>query len=296
MPKSKLPAIAVVGDLHANSTTGLFPSSYLRVSGNVVLGNPEQRWLWDCWLQYCDWLDQFQIEAIVLNGDVPQGINARDVQLISSNEADQDNIAYAVLEPLLYKKNKRRTENIYVTRGTGFHSGGEGSREERIARGIGAVKDGNGAYSRFVNLLEWRGKRLQFIHHISHASVYPLTPLYKAQQNARLKEQITGVRMPDVDIRSHVHVSHAYEAADNKWIATAPAWQLATEFAHKVAPGSDPSIGGLVICLDEETNRVKVERLLFPLLKPSPLIIPTLTPSLKRLKPSNLSARRMEKR
>ena len=273
MPKTSKPrGVAVVGDLHAGSTVGLMPEGFTLDNGAPVGQSPEQKWLWACWLEWCKWLNDFELNALIINGDLVQGVNGRDAQLMTGNEADMKRLCVQALEPLLYNKRKLRAQNIFVTRGTGWHSGGAGSREETIAELIGAHKDTLGRYSRFVNWMEWNGKVIHATHHISVASVYPLTPLYRAQREMRERAQ-RGYPMPDVDIRSHVHTCHAYESTDNKWIVTAPAWQMPTEFAHKVAPASHPSIGGLVIWLNG--NRVEVSRKLFNLSKPSLMQIVT---------------------
>lgn len=272
--KAKPNAVAVVGDLHAGSTVGLMPPSFRLDAGQTVTPSKQQKWLWTCWLEYCKWLNEFELDALVINGDLPNGINPRDAQNLSANESDQINFVLEVLDPLLYQHSKRRFRAVYVTRGTGFHAGGAGSREETIAREIGAVQDENGAHSRYVNRLDWRGQRLFFTHHINRSSVYPLTPLQRAQNEWRIRCQRRGSRMPDVDIRSHVHTSHWIQSADNKWTATAPAWQLMTDFSHKVAPAAEEDFvtGGFAICLENE--QVNLKRRLYPLPNPIALTIP----------------------
>lgn len=274
MPKPKRHAIAVVGDLHANGTTGLMPPTFRTQAGNVIHANAQQKFLWRSWLDYCKWLDDWHIDAITINGDLPQGVNARDAEILSPNESDQINFVLQVLDPLIHVKNRKRTENLYITRGTGFHSGKAGSREETIAQMVGAVRDANGAYSRYVNWIQWRGKLLHFTHHINSAAVYPLTPLQRAMREHGERAQM-GMLMPDVDIRSHVHMCNAIQANDGRWAATAPAWQLQSEFAHKVAPASVPSIGGLLICQDElNENNLRVLKRLYSCPPPRPFQIP----------------------
>lgn len=277
MPKPKRhkrAAVAVVGDLHSNSTVGLMPPQFRTQAGNTIKANAQQKFLWRSWLDYCKWLDEWDIDAIIINGDLPQGCNSRDTQTLSMNESDQIEIVLQVLDPLIYSHNKKRTDQIYITRGTGFHSGKDGSREEIIAKEIGAVRDTNGAYSRYVNWLQWRGKLLHFTHHINHAAVYPLSPLQRAMREQRERAQM-GMLMPDVDIRSHVHMCNAIQANDGRWAATAPAWQLQSEFAHKVAPASVPSIGGLLICQDElNENNLRVLKRLYSCPPPRPFQIP----------------------
>ena len=276
MPKPKRPAVAVVGDLHANSTVGLMPPQFKTGAGNVITANPDQKFLWDAWTDYCAWLDEWQIEAIVINGDLPQGINPRDAQTLSSDESDQVKFVLECLKPLIYQGKQKRTDYVYITRGTGFHSGKNGAREEIIAQMIGAVQDHTGAYSRYRNLIRWRGKILHFTHHISHASVYPYTPLARAQREARERAAL-GDYMPDVDVRSQVHVCNAIQSNDGRWVAVAPAWQLSTEFGHKVAPASLPTIGGLLICQDETIeNQLRVLKRLYSCPRQPILDIPSI--------------------
>jgi hypothetical protein len=262
---SKAHAVAVVGDLHTGSTVGLLSDHSTTDEGALLGQSPFQKWLWGCWLEYCEWLNQFELDALIINGDLVQGVNGRDAQLVTVNEAVMQNLCVDVLQPLLFVNGEPRTTKIYITRGTGFHSGGAGSREETIGERIGAVKDSAGRYSRYANWLAWRGKVIHATHHISIAAVYPLTPLYRAQREMRERAQ-RGFPMPDVDVRSHVHTCHAYEATDNKWIITAPAWQGMTDFSHKVAPAAVSTFGGLAICLDGE--RVDVKRKLYNSSKP----------------------------
>ena len=274
MPKPN--AVAVVGDLHAGSTVGLMPPSFKTVSGQILVYSDEQKWLWERWLELCAWYGEYELDALILNGDLPNGINARDAENLGANESDQINLVVAALKPLLYVGHKRRVQNVYVTRGTGYHAGAASWREEQIAKWIGAVCDKNGAYSRYVNDLTWRGRRLVFTHHINTASVYPLTPLQRAQRDWRVRCQAKGTRMPDVDIRGHVHTSYAYESNDNKWIGTLPSWQLLTQHAHRVVPMAEQDLvtGGGLIWLDEN-GKVILERRLYRLPETQGMEIPT---------------------
>jgi len=268
MPKPKTKAIAVVGDTHAGSSVGLFPPSFRLSEGQVLTQSPAQRWMWDRWLDTCVWYSEYELSALIINGDIVQGINSRDTQLLTANEADMHNMALAVLEPLLACKPRR----IYVTRGTGFHSGGGGWREELIAKAIRAEQDEKGNHSAFEWKLNWQGKLLYFTHHIQRAVVYPLTPLQRAQQTWRAWAS-NPAEVPDADIRSHQHTCHVYQdAMDGKITAIVPAWQGATEFLHKVAAASKPRVGGFLLCLDGE--RLQARTTLYPLPQPEVRIVP----------------------
>ena len=169
----------------------------------------------------------------------------------------------------------RRALDVYITRGSGFHDGKVGERAEQIAREIGA-REVDGARSSWEHWIEWREKPIYATHHTSTAAVYPLTPLQREMREAR-ERAVGGWLLPDIDIRSHVHRCSAIQDNAGRWIVTAPAWQLATAFSHKVAPAKLPSIGGLVITLDEE-NQIQVKR------KRYNLPLPTVTSA--RVRPS----------
>lgn len=264
MPKQKPHAVAVVGDLHAGSAIGLLPPSFRLDTGQILVQSELQRWTWERWLDVCNWFSEFELDALVINGDLVQGINRRDAQLLTVNEADMHKMALAVLDPLLYVGGKRRTSSIFVTRGTGFHSGGGGSREEIIAERIGAVKNKWGVHSWFENKLQWRGKLLYFTHHVSLAPVNFMMPLTRSQNEWRAWAQ-TPDEVPDADIRSHVHTCHIYQdPLDFKVTAICPAWQAQTEFLHKVKPASKPKIGGMLLCLDEN-EKIQVKTKLWAL-------------------------------
>lgn len=275
--KSQQPhAFVLLGDMHVNHAFGLMPPRVTLDTGIEVHANRYQLWLWNNYIDFCKRLDRYAVDGILLNGDLPHGINpTRDVEVVSINEADQIRFAEQVLQPLLYKFEvvngemifgAPRTALVYSVRGTGFHSGRGGAREELIAQRIGAVADEDGIRSKFEWWIDWRGKLIHATHHTSTASVYPLTPLVRQHNAARVRAQ-GGWLMPDVVVRSHIHKTHKYEANDGRIILTTPAWQLATEFSHKVAPGDLPDIGGLILWLDDE-DQVQVKRVLYPLQNP----------------------------
>ena len=239
------------------------PPEFTLDSGNTLTQNKFQKWLWDRWLDYCAWLDAYNVENILINGDVVQGINAKDLETLTVNEADQTRFAIECLRPLIFlPSGARRALGVYVTRGSGFHDGKAGERAEYVAREIGAAEV-EGQFSKWEWWIEWREKLIYATHHTSTAAVYPLTPLYRQMNEAKVRAA-AGWLLPDCDLRSHVHACNALQDKAGRWMATAPAWQLKTAFAHKVAPGSLPDIGGLLLTLDED-QKLEVRKKLYPL-------------------------------
>jgi hypothetical protein len=190
-----------------------------------------------------------------------------------------------VLTPLVFPQGSRRTENLYITRGSGFHGGRVGEREESIAQQLGATQSENGARSAWEWWISWRGKVLYATHHIAPAQVYALTPLQREMREAK-ERSLSGYPMWDVDIRSHVHRCSVVEDNANRMIVTAPAWQLATAFAHSKMPTKLPDVGGLILWLDENDNRLHLEKILYPLPRPAIAQVVTVSPSTSSLTPS----------
>lgn len=270
------PAVVVVGDLHAGSSVGLMPPTFKTDDGNIITQNAAQAWLWGRWLDFWERVSKsYQIEIVIVNGDTPQGVNTRDAQTLTFNESDQIRFALEALEPLR-KLRQARGFPVYATRGTAFHSGAGGSREETIWREFGASPNNLGRYSSWLLKVPWRGKRIYATHHVSVGNRQPFTSFNNTMSDWARDAGWHGSDIPDADIRSHVHRTYSLEQ-HGRWMATAPAWQLSTEFAHKVAPGSTPSIGGLVLWLDD-LNELQLRKITYRQ-PPERATIPSLTHS-----------------
>lgn len=273
----KPPAVVIVGDLHAGSSVGLMPPTFKTDDGNLIAANPDQVWLWGRWLDFWERVDRaYQIEVVIVNGDAPQGVNLRDVQTLTMNESDQIRFALEALEPLRKLRDARKFP-VYATRGTAFHSGAGGAREETIWREFGASTNKLGRYSSWLLKLPWRGKRIFATHHVSVGNRQPFTSFNNTMSDWAREAGWHGSDIPDADIRSHVHRTYSLEQ-HGRWMATAPAWQLSTEFAHKVAPGSTPSIGGLVLWLDD-LNELQLRKITYRQVSAWATAIPSLTRS-----------------
>lgn len=137
----------IFSDTQFGGSTALAPPQYTihRRQGEeqTVLANNMQRWLWDCWTDYTDYMRSLvgikgrtrKNKLIVCHlGDVVEGIHHDSAQLVNEI-ADQIEIAKAVLEPII-----DMADAAYLTYGTDVHSG-QMQYEQEIARELGMEHD-----------------------------------------------------------------------------------------------------------------------------------------------------------
>jgi len=87
---------------------------------------------WDSWVPCVTHGEPF---AVVVNGDVIEGVHHRATSQISHNLEDQCQIAYDVFAPILDRCDGR----FFMIRGTPAHVGEQGVYEERLAKQLGAI-------------------------------------------------------------------------------------------------------------------------------------------------------------
>ncbi len=190
-------------DNHGGHLAGLTPPGFWYPLDNF-LPNGEPNVLWNKvarlqrfhWEWFTKQVDTFKpYDAIVWNGDAIAGKAKKSggTELISSDRTVQLEIAAA---PILYAD----CPTIFMTAGTGYHTGDDEDWEAILAKELKA--DFND-----VQYLEIYGKRFNFRHH-NAASGVPhgtLTPLAKEVLQNR-QWVFEGVEeKADVIVRSHTH-------------------------------------------------------------------------------------------
>ena len=255
---------AVVSDTHCGSTVGLCPPNGVMMDdGGRYLPSAPQIALWECWLDYWERVgaarEKRQPLICVVNGDAVEGLHHRSSQFVSSNlAATQHAIAMGAFAPMM----ALRPSAVVFIRGTEAHVGASAEHEERIAEDLGAERGRDGAFSHWHFQAESSGCVLDFAHHgavgrMPHTRTNPLGALAMRITNAAAK---AGDKIPDIAVRSHMH--QWGDTGDNFRVRVIQmgAWQLSTAFVHKVAAGSLPEIGGLIIRCDKgsaEVSKVK---------------------------------------
>lgn len=235
--------VVVLSDLHCGSTFGLLPPGLLAHDQNPMALNPVQEWLWACWLDATGrWLpsvvgaDRY---ALVLNGDLVEGVHHGTKEIVSAEVADHQAAAMAALGHL-------KPAKTYVVEGTEVHSN---NREHGIAAALKAVPDpdtGKRAWPRLT--LTVAGTRCCFFHHISTTSRAWLEAsalgIYLA--NEQLEAARAGEPLPAVMGCAHRHRWGYYEGAGGLAFVTPP-WQLCTRYARRVVPSARTRPGMVVL-------------------------------------------------
>ena len=244
--------VAVVSDMHTNSTVGLCPPRFQLDDGGEYVASKAQRWLWRNWVHY--WA-RVQVKAEELNakvitvfaGDVYDGDHHNTPQIVTRNLSDMKRLAWQVLE-----RGVQMSEQVYVIRGTVSHVGEGGWLEESLANDLdNAVHDETSASWWHLPLIV-NGVFFD-IGHPRQRGQLPWTASNWANRFAvETMLDYYGTRCPDVVIRAHRHkiISSDSERRGPR-VFGLPAFQLATGYVHGFKPGALADIGGMIfVCQD----------------------------------------------
>lgn len=243
--------LAIFSDTHAGSSVALCPPGYRLEGGQAVVLSPAQLCLWakwrEFWSEFVPWATAGEPFAVLDNGDCCEGLHHGTAELLSPAEIDHIGIAVECRRRL-----RDRAAHWYTVRGTPAHAGTLSWREEAVARLL-ATEEREGPHSLFQAVIPVGEHTVHAAHHISGTSspVSEFSALAKEMTLCMLDRARYGGTIPDLIVRSHIHqFKHAtLPAADGRSIsvATTPAWQLKTEFAHKHFRFGRPQVGGLVV-------------------------------------------------
>lgn len=241
--------VAIVSDLHTNSTVGLSPPTVSLDDGGEYKHNAAQAWLWDKWRLFWDEIwqigDREKLPVIaVLNGDALDGDHHNTPQIITRNPADQLAIAAAAIEPIL-----RNASHLFVVRGTEAHVGKNAWLEEALAKDVGAIECPLGTHSWWHLLASFGGVTFDIAHHPESVSRVPRARGADANRIAAdtiYEYASTGDPLPQVVIRSHAHGKRDSGLNHPVRAFLTPPWQLTTAFGHRLgAGGKVQEVGGL---------------------------------------------------
>lgn len=197
--------VAVVADLHINSTMALMPPNTYLDDGQPVGQSPFQQKLWSCWRDFWGQVEREKGDGelvTILDGDIVDGDHHHTPQIISTNLETQERMALDVLE-----QPARLSNAIFVVRGTEVHSGLAGQQEEAIARQLHAVKPDLWSYSWYSLRAEFGGVKFDVAHHGPLGRL----PWTKANMVNRLAVEVEieyhrlGQTPPDFALRAHNH-------------------------------------------------------------------------------------------
>jgi hypothetical protein len=237
--------VAVVADLHINSTTGLCPPGMDLDDGGSYQPSEGQRFLWRSWLDYWQVVDDLVGDDplyVVVNGDaVDADIKDRSAQMVSRNLATILDAAITVLEPV-----RRLAHRLFIIRGTESHVGLSGQIEEELAGDLDAEKDGDRA-SWWQLRAKFAGAEFDIAHHASMGRL-PWTSANAGNKLAALAVMAAGeegCKPPAVVVRSHVHKWSESGKNYSALACTTPCWQLPTAYSYRLGGVDALHIGGV---------------------------------------------------
>ncbi len=254
-------AVVVISDIHAGCRMGLCPPGGVPLDdGGMYMPSTFQLKLWAWWREFWDdivpdWT-RGEPYAVVFNGDAVDGVHHKGTTQISHNLEDQLECAYAILKPIA-----DGAAGYYHIRGTETHVGPSAREEERLAKRLGAIPNGDRQSARY-NLWKTIGSKdrvkrnvlLNFMHHIgtTGSMAFETTAVMKELVEAYSEAGRWGRRPPDAVIRSHRHrcVKVEVPTANSRGMSVVtPAWQGKTPFVWRIPGGrqSEPQVGGLII-------------------------------------------------
>ena len=247
--------IVIVGDAHSNSTLGLCPRGVELEEGRTHTPTDTQKWLWDCWLEFCDFVPNRGVTSF-FNGDWVDGdIRFRTHQVISRNPGDIIDMGIDNALPLVDK-----SDRVFFLKGTRSHAGKSAWLETQVAKDFDNTvmnEYDKPVWERFYG--EFGGVVFD-IKHFGSLGYRPWTlpnSLNAMAVEIELNASKSGERLPDLVVRNHRH-RHA-DSGDNyrTRVIANYAWQGMTEYANDIT-NTPPDIGGLIVnCEGGEYELIK---------------------------------------
>ena len=240
--------VVCFGDLHCGSTVGLCPPEGIELDdGGLYIPNKAQLWLWDNWEKAWDKIKSVKRKNkkaklhLILNGDAVDGDHHRTTQIATAHEGVHVGCAIESLRvPLALKP-----DSLHILRGTSAHVGRAGGLEEGMGKALKeqrwpVVEDPDtGTVTSYTRTLKFGSLRFDIKHHGRMGRrAHTKGPYIRwAAQDIFFNYMMDGDKAPDIAIRSHFHQfadSGKIHKVKTRLVAL-PAWQLATEYVHRVA-------------------------------------------------------------
>ena len=238
--------LAVISDTHVGSSTALAPLEFNVHSRNdfevqVTKANKLQKWLYECWTDYWDYVFKLAKKKrliVVHVGDLIDGVHHNSLQVMNE-VTDQAEAFLELMLPIVAK-----ADAFYGILGTApSHAGQENSTEAQLYRDLGAIEFGQ------TLTLDIDGTIHDFAHH-GRAGSRPWTS-YAANLATEVVYDYAsqGLPIPNFIWRGHRHV---IDDSGNKLPGTRaislPSWQLKTSFGWRAAGNTVRSdIGGYIV-------------------------------------------------
>lgn len=265
--------LAVVSDVHAGSTLAVCPPEGVAFDdGGRYVPSKGQRWLWENWCDYWQWIAGLREQhgatlGVLCNGDAVDGPGHHDThQSISPNNAEAQS---HVIERVFSVPKAIAPDWWVIVKGTESHVGKGADAESGLARSLGAKREPTtGAWSWYEWRADLHGVRIHATHHGRTGG----RPWTQASAVGILATEIlvhhaqAGVPAPHLAIRSHKHTPADSGDLHPVRVLATPAWQMMTAFGHKVVPEwvVNSVYGGYAIVIHPDGRHEVLKRLYRP--------------------------------
>jgi hypothetical protein len=254
---TKWKRLIVVGDLHPNSIWGNARPGF-NAGTTVVPTTPLREWLWACWLNFCVYVNQLPITHVFWNGDITDGFNEKTAGIgsWSPNKEDWKNAFYDLRSELI--KGSKPTEVILM--GTGAHTG--------IYRGINVEEEiASKLEIPYETKIEMSldGFWIFCQHQAGGVSLINPESLLQREVNQMSKAVRRGERIkPHVMIYNHVHLYRRWGDGDVEAFING-CWCGITDYQARKSGFVQPSIGGLIIDVEDGELKIHFKRYAMPI-------------------------------
>ncbi len=171
-------------------------------------------------------------------------------------------MVYDTIEPALDV-----SEKVFVVRGTAAHGRQGAVIEEKIAEDINAVQDGD-RHSWWELNLNCENVLYDITHHGKVGGMQWTKGNALNKLVGQLIIKYRNRKIPDVAIRSHMH-QYARSDDSHGMVAYAmPAWQLFTEFTHRIGAVEPADVGGMYFICEQGEYTPVVKRYPVPEARP----------------------------
>ena len=236
-------AIACIGDLHFGSIYSPMPE-YTTFDGRTIFPSKEQQELNMIFSKCLDWIDFWNVDRVLLCGDIVQGQNFKDRSrdLVTANLDEQRDMAVRYLSCL-----KDRPLKIYAVSGTNYHKSQDTEIEERIVKELGGT---------FLDKMAWLtfsdSKRTINLSHASAVgTIYPMSACEReGEQMVRSYGAGELPLKPDIIVRGHRHVYGHLDKLSYHFILV-PAFQIWYPFRTSYYGALQSNIGIVIFFIDE---------------------------------------------
>ena len=241
---SQIRTVVILSDIHAGSTVALLPPNFTTLEGQEVLQSPIQKWLWQCWEHCNQWFDDItgsDPHALVLNGDLIEGVHHGTKQVISLDTNDHVEAAIHILRPRASK-----AARTFVVKGTECHTS---NTEIVVGKALKLEVNPETSLPAFDRLtMDICGVRGVFRHHIPTAvRPYLESSQFSIQMGSEIMEAVrNGEKTPRFLCCAHRHRYGQFSDGHSLTVISPP-WQMLTRFGHKVVSHARTKPGAFIL-------------------------------------------------